>query len=85
MSIGELLTLEEGTSEKFQNHWLGYTETKENPALRNDIAKIYSHISFDEILECEAVQEPIFLYCHAVLKPQDEVIVQFPCYQSVQV
>lgn len=84
MSIGDLLALEEGANEKFQNHWLGYTETKGNPALRNDIAQIYSHISSDEVLVCAAAQEPIFLFCHAVLKPEDEVIVQFPCYQSVQ-
>jgi aspartate/methionine/tyrosine aminotransferase len=84
MSIGDLLALEEGANEKFQNQWLGYTETKGNPALRQDISKIYTTISSDKILVCAAAQEPIFLFCHAVLKPEDEVIIQFPCYQSVQ-
>ena len=84
MSIGDLLKLEDGAGEKFQNHWLGYTETKGNPELRQDISKIYNTISFDKILVFAAAQEPIFLFCHAVLKPEDEVIVQFPCYQSLQ-
>lgn len=84
MSIGDLLALEKGANEKFQNHWLGYTEAKGNPTLRQNISNIYSNISSNEVLVCAAAQEPIFLFCHAVLKSQDEVIVQFPCYQSVQ-
>jgi aspartate/methionine/tyrosine aminotransferase len=84
MSIGDLLALENGAKEKFENHWLGYTETKGNPILRQDISTIYRTIPADNILVCAAAQEPIFLFCHAVLKPKDEVIVQFPSYQSVQ-
>ncbi len=84
MSIGDLLVLEDGAKERFENLWLGYTETKGNPILRQDISAIYSTISADNILVCAAAQEPIFLFCHATLKSKDEVIIQFPCYQSVQ-
>lgn len=84
MTIGELLALEDGATEKFHNHWLGYTETKGDPSLRQDISQLYSNVTADEILVCAAAQEPIFLFCHAVLKAGDEVIVQYPCYQSVQ-
>jgi aspartate/methionine/tyrosine aminotransferase len=84
MSIAELLALEDGASEKFLNQRLGYTETRGNPSLRKEIANIYGGISADEVLVCAAAQEPIFLFCHAVLQPDDEVIIQFPCYQSVE-
>lgn len=33
---------------------------------------------------CTGAQEPIFLFSHAVLNQEDEVIVQTPCYQSLQ-
>jgi aspartate/methionine/tyrosine aminotransferase len=84
MSIGDLLALENGAVEKFHQQWLGYTETKGNPELRQDISNIYTNISADEILVCSGAQEPIFLFTQAVLKAGDEVIIQFPCYQSVQ-
>jgi aspartate/methionine/tyrosine aminotransferase len=84
MSIGDLLALEKDATQKFHNHWLGYTETKGNPELRQNISEIYNKISPDEILVCAGAQEPIFLFSHAVLKAGDEVVVQSPCYQSVQ-
>lgn len=84
MSIGELLALENGAAEKFNQHWLGYTETKGHPELRQDISTIYTNVSSNEILVCAGAQEPIFLLSQAVLKTGEEVIIQFPCYQSVQ-
>ncbi len=84
MSIGELLALEENADEKFKNLWLGYTETKGGFALRQEISNLYNDNSPDNILVCAAAQEPIFLFCHAILKPEDEIIIQFPCYQSIE-
>ena len=83
MTTGDLLSLENGATEKFHNHWLGYTETKGNPELRNEIAKIYTNISHEDLLVCSGAQEPIFLFSQAVLLTDDDVVVQFPCYQSV--
>ena len=83
MTIGDLLALENGATEKFHNHWLGYTETKGNPELRDEISKIYAGISPEDLLVCSGAQEPIFLFSQAILTAKDEVIVQFPCYQSV--
>lgn len=82
MTIQELLSLEEGAADKFNNHWLGYTETKGELGLRSDISTIYSTIKEDEILVCSGAQEPIYLFSHAVLESSDEVVVQSPCYQS---
>lgn len=84
MSIEDLLSLEEGAKEKFMNQWLGYTETKGNPALRQDISATYHSLKSEDVLVCAGAQEPIFLFCQALLKAGDEAIIQFPCYQSVQ-
>lgn len=84
MTIGELLAMEEGAQEKFNNLWLGYTDTKGNSELRRDISATYNNISDEDLLVCTGAQEPIFLFCQALLKTGDEVIVQTPCYQSVQ-
>lgn len=45
MTINEVLSLEEGAKEQFLNTWLGYTETKGNLKLRQDISAIYSKIT----------------------------------------
>ena len=43
MSVGDLLALEPGAAERFQEHWLGYTESLGSPALRHEIAGLYEH------------------------------------------
>jgi len=84
MTIGEVLALEEGATDQFHNHWLGYTETLGHPELRRDIATIYTHTTPDNLMVFTGAQEPIFLFSQAVLQATDEVIVQTPCYQSLQ-
>ncbi len=84
MTIKDLLALEKGASEKFNNLWLGYTETKGHPELRQNVADIYTNIKADDMLICTGAQEPIYLFSKANLNEGDEVIVQTPCYQSVQ-
>lgn len=84
MSIRDLLSLEAGAAEAFQEVWLGYTETKGHPSLLRDIATIYDNITARDLLVCTGAQEPIFLFSQATLKAHDEVIVQSPCYQSLQ-
>lgn len=84
MTINELLNLEEGASEAFGNVHLGYTETKGNPQLRRDVATTYTSIGPEDMLICTGAQEPIFLFSSANLQAGDEVIVQTPCYQSLQ-
>jgi len=84
MSVGDLLALEDGAAEKFNNLWLGYTETKGHPELRREIATTYDQLTPEDLLVCTGAQEPIFLFCQAMLSAGDEVIVQTPCYQSVQ-
>ncbi len=83
MSIADLLALEEGAAEKFQQTWLGYTESQGHPALRKEIAKIYETIQPDEILVHTGAEEVIFLFMLAVLKEGDHIVVHAPHYQSL--
>ncbi len=84
MMIKDLLALEEGAADQFQDLWLGYTETQGHPELRRDIARTYSGISDDQIMVCTGAQEPIFLFSQSCLSAADHVIVQWPCYQSLE-
>ena len=68
MPISELLSFEEDANEKFQNVWLGYTESLGSPSLRNEIAKIYSKINADDVLTFAGAEEAIYLFMHAALK-----------------
>lgn len=84
MTIKELLALEKDAENAFQNTWLGYTETRGDLKLRDAISSIYNNLSTENITVCTGAQEPIFLISHGILQPDDEVIVQSPCYQSLQ-
>jgi aspartate/methionine/tyrosine aminotransferase len=83
MSIADLLALEPGAAEKFQNVWLGYTESQGSPSLRNEIAKIYTDIQPEHILVHSGAGEAIYLFMHAILKGTDHVVVHKPSYQSL--
>ncbi len=83
MTIGELLALDPGASEQFQQHWLGYTEAQGSPELRALIAEMYECADAEDVLVLSGAQEGIFLFASAALNPGDHVIVQFPAYQSL--
>ncbi len=83
MSIADLLALEPGAAEKFQNVWLGYTESQGSPTLRNEIAKIYSDTQPEHILVHSGAGEAIYLFMQAMLNEDDHVIVHAPNYQSL--
>jgi aspartate/methionine/tyrosine aminotransferase len=83
MPIGDLLAIEEGAAEKFQQVWLGYTESPGSPALRAEICNLYETIRPDEILVHSGAEEAIFLFMFAVFQEYDHVIVHSPGYQSL--
>ena len=83
MSIADLLAFEEDSAEKFQNVWLGYTESQGSPSLRKEIADMYETIQPNEVLVHTGAGEAIYLFMHAVLNQGDHVIVHSPCYQSL--
>src|ERR1044071_7311070 len=83
MSVAELLALEPEAAEKFQNVWLGYTESQGSPTLRGEICKLYETIESEDILVHTGAGEAIFLFMFAAFQPGDHVIVHAPGYQSL--
>jgi aspartate/methionine/tyrosine aminotransferase len=83
LAIQDLLAMEEGAAEAFQQHWLGYTESQGAPSLRREIAAIYKSIEPQHVLVHSGAEEAIFLFMNATLQPGDHVIVHWPCYQSL--
>lgn len=83
-SIQQILGLDPAASSQFQNHWLGYTESLGAPTLRAEIARIYETLHPNQILVHAGAQEAITIYMQAVLNPGDHVVVQTPCYQSLE-
>ena len=82
MTIEELLSLESDAAQKFHQTWLGYTETKGSPELRQEIAKTYQSIDIEEILVHAGAEEAVFIFMNAALESGDHIIVHFPGYQS---
>src|SRR5271157_3996052 len=83
MTIAELLSLEPGVVEKFQSHWLGYTESQGSPSLRQAICGLYESMTPENILVHTGAEEAIFLFMHAAFEAGDHLIVHWPCYQSL--
>ncbi|MCI0550916.1 MAG: aminotransferase class I/II-fold pyridoxal phosphate-dependent enzyme [Anaerolineae bacterium] len=83
MTIADLLALEEGAAQKFQQVWLGYTESQGSPALRREISKVYETIPPENILVHSGAEEAIYLFMFAAFKKGDHVIVHSPGYQSL--
>ena len=83
LAIQDLLALEPDASDRFQGHWLGYTESQGSPSLRSEISGLYETISPDQVLVFSGAEEGIFLFMHAALQAGDHIIVHWPCYQSL--
>ncbi|MBI5946135.1 MAG: aminotransferase class I/II-fold pyridoxal phosphate-dependent enzyme [Chloroflexi bacterium] len=83
MSIADLLAFEDGAAERFQQTWLGYTESQGSPALRKEVCNLYTSIQPEDILVHSGAGEAIYLFMHAMLTAGDHVIVHSPGYQSL--
>ena len=83
MELGDLLALEPGAHERLSSLWLGYTESLGNPELRQAIARLYEHITMDQVLVHAGAEEAIFNFMNVALNPGDHVVVHTPYYQSL--
>lgn len=83
MSIADLLAFEEGSTDRFHKHWLGYTESLGSPTLRKEIAGMYSTTQPEDVLVFSGANEAIYLFMMAALKENDHIIVHSPHYQSL--
>jgi aspartate/methionine/tyrosine aminotransferase len=82
MPVRDLLALEPGAEEEFARLNLGYVDSRGGPELRRAVAALYQNAKHDDILVHSGAEEPIFTFMNAVLEPHDNIIVQFPAYQS---
>jgi aspartate/methionine/tyrosine aminotransferase len=83
MSTRELLALEPGAETRYLSLRLGYTETRGDPGLRADIARLYEGLGPESLIVHAGAEEAILDLCLALLSPGDHVVVNFPCYQSL--
>ncbi|MCE5256261.1 MAG: aminotransferase class I/II-fold pyridoxal phosphate-dependent enzyme [Spirochaetaceae bacterium] len=87
MTVGELLALDQDKDSntiELDSTWLGYTESRGNPALRQTIGGLYEGIDADAVLLHSGAEEAILNFCLATIESGDPVIVNTPCYQSLQ-
>ena len=82
-TVQEILNLEPDAGERFQKHWLGYTESPGSTELREAITALYSTIQPDDVLVCSGAEEAVFLFMNCALDRGDHLIVHTPCYQSL--
>jgi aspartate/methionine/tyrosine aminotransferase len=83
LTVDELLQLAGAPWESLGSLHLGYTECPGAPALRERIAKLYTHAGAEQVIYLSAPEEGIFCTMHTLLEPGDEVIVLTPCYDSL--
>ena len=83
LSLSELLAMaDRETTALWKKLRLGYTETPGHPLLREEISRLYSGITAENIL-VTVPEEGIFLLMHALLSPGDHIVCTFPGYQSL--
>jgi aspartate/methionine/tyrosine aminotransferase len=85
MSLTELLDLaDDDARERWDSMHLGYTETSGLPALREAIASTYDGLTADDVLCFAGAEEAIHVAMHALLGPDDHVVVLTPNYQAAE-
>lgn len=85
MAVTELLAMADEQDRKAWDELrLGYTETFGAPALRQEIARTYEHVTPDDVLCFAGAEEGIFCAMSAVLDHDDHAIVVVPNYQSLE-
>lgn len=81
--LSELLALgDDKTINEWNNLKLGYTESKGDPNLRNEISKLHTTITRDDVLVV-VPEEGIFISMNVLLDKGDHVVTTFPGYQSL--
>jgi aspartate/methionine/tyrosine aminotransferase len=83
MTVADLLALEAGATDKFLDCRLGYSQSPGDPELLAEIAKTYTTVDADGVLEFAGAEEAIFIFMNSALEKGDHMITMFPAYQSV--
>lgn len=83
MSLKDLAGMESDGLSGLSATWLGYTESKGDPCLRDEIAGLYNGLGRANILVHSGAEEAILNLSIAIIGRGDTVIVNTPCYQSL--
>lgn len=82
--MNDLLALaDDECRRRWESVSLGYTESLGLPALREEISGLYDGVSAGDVITFAGAEEGIFLAMHAILTPDDHVVVTWPAYQSL--
>lgn len=82
-SVGELLTLCHENPANLENISLINPDTRGSLGLRREILQCYQSAAIENILVTVGVTEALFAFFNAILEPGDEVIVEFPEFQTL--
>ncbi len=81
-TVKEILELDGSAESDLDNMWLGYTEVRGGPEVRQAIAETYDTLSADDILCFCGANEGIYATMRGLLQKGDHAIVVVPNYQS---
>lgn len=82
-SLGEFMTLCEANPVDLAGINLANPDTHGSPGLRREIVKCYQHAGVENVLVTVGVTEALFTFFNTILEPGDEVIVEFPEFQTL--
>ncbi|MCF8044439.1 MAG: aminotransferase class I/II-fold pyridoxal phosphate-dependent enzyme [Desulfarculaceae bacterium] len=83
LGMQELVSMaDEETRTMWENLTLGYTESDGLPALRQQIAALYSNMAREDVFVA-APEELIFILMNTLLEKEDHVVTTYPAYQSL--
>lgn len=82
--LGELLQLADADGrERWERLTLGYTESTGLPALREEVARLYTDVTPEQVLTFAGAQEALFVLMNVALGPGTHALVTWPGYQSL--
>jgi aspartate/methionine/tyrosine aminotransferase len=82
-SLGELLALCREKSTNLESISLMNPDTRGSIGLRHEIIKCYQTAKIENVLVTVGVTEALFTFFNTILEPGDEVIVEFPEFQTL--
>lgn len=84
-TLQELLSIGDIDSLKLWNSLsLSYTESPGHPLLREEITRLYTSMTPNDILTFAGAEEGIYCTMKVLIEPGDHIIVIDPCYQSLK-
>lgn len=82
-SLGELLALCQEDIANLAGINLANPDTHGSLGLRREIVKCYQSVGIENVLVTVGVTEALFTFFNTILEPGDEVIVEFPEFQTL--